>query len=1394
MPSPGQNRSSHNSRQPPRRLSLVDLRAAERSEGTPAIDSGFVYSDGHPRTLDSPSRSPSCVSGTRSNALHSPLLASPSYRPSRSPTFPSTPVSPAPSYSARRSTSIQQLAARASRQAPSAAGSESISTDNHESGDDHAGRSSFAYTRSTSWYSNAPLSHTASSYAEETQTSPPAMLSPSTSHGSLRGVGRRFPYTHTRGKSDSTGSRSPMTKTSVWTSSPATSTTNVEFMEPSGSREDPTVIRRQISRGPGMSISRSSGSLRTAMLAYKTPEIDGKQASGILETENTNSPDDQYTSALTSVAASPEALQCERSPAFEPAKEQHLSRSRSGRNTNAPPRYGVSSYSSWSEVGPTSAEGTSNSGEWHHPDVPRSPSSTPTSQMVRLDSFATGRESLTTEPGFRYDEPLQSASDQISPTGWHASVENHPPLETLVEDVSVLSEAGGMTIRNPSNIRDANSGSGRQASLSEQRPQSASSSSSATSVPMGFGQSLRNYFADYLMYPTLTRAQTSSVDVGTVDEQEWLSQPSRSTPSETSTGGNGRASSRGTTGADQIDRAVNDSDELESWRRHQGSSSLASGILPFPTDAIPEEDNGQRIHRADREYLSALASPATAQSNRASLKIGSLSDTNRAVKSSVRRQRSSDPLLPASRFVSEEYPAEILPMPNARARNKRWSDVVLGAISPTQALFSDEPPIGKSAQLHGRNKGTLPGSGRSSGASRHSMQRLVAGPANRRFKRLSAEIDTRDDSPPLSFFGRLQDRSLQPSPSPRGTEEKKRVNELEPLPSKKTQQQSSGRQAVEPSSTIDLERLASHEHHHRLTSETLRHTGPDSLPPVKHGVSPLAMTKQMRLDLYEQRPRSGLLRVMSRSKPLRVLCSSLCPALLIIVPACWYVFEGGYLYYALSPAVLFPPIVPLVGAWTSYLGIWLVDPGYVTPAGPQDVEQQPSTEEDRPTRTEQGEEEDPAIAALDKDSPKRKLALERLREQLLKAVASPVETNERPQSGQQTDLEAAQALAVADASDAVRATPHHDAAANEPQTPTRRYPSIATTHLSCAAGPSAPPTSPVTVRPSKRSLRLAQDSQMTLRQQSHPELKSMSNLPTGGVNDLGKPRSSEALVGQGSTRPVAPERQLQALDGPSLEDSLLSLWPPNARGLTRRIVHLNDRGQSSQDLSVAWCAECKLFPPPRSVHVQSAGRCVEGFQYFSYAIGRSIGQGNVVFLVALLFFSAIFLLYVLGLSVWMLATLSHWDSHHDTNPPGILFTDGPYNSFQDALQAAPFAAILFLASAIMLVACLIPYLARQSYTSSQAQTFPQRRLAKAIRRKLRAEKCQESFIKEAIHNPFDTGSWYQNLRQEMWSPSHACHYRFRRPVRTSAATLHEGRDEEAALSGRHNTSGSSAQS
>lgn len=119
-------------------------------------------------------------------------------------------------------------------------------------------------------------------------------------------------------------------------------------------------------------------------------------------------------------------------------------------------------------------------------------------------------------------------------------------------------------------------------------------------------------------------------------------------------------------------------------------------------------------------------------------------------------------------------------------------------------------------------------------------------------------------------------------------------------------------------------------------------------------------------------------------------------------PALFYVFEASYLATNLSPAVIYAPIPLFVASWASFF-VWrrqcyqAMSSAQLTcfdlekssaPTAPTVPATPAATRPVMSGRQESvaggDEDDDPAIAALDDDSPKRKLALARLKEQLMR--------------------------------------------------------------------------------------------------------------------------------------------------------------------------------------------------------------------------------------------------------------------------------------------------------------------------------------------------------------------------------------------------------------------------
>lgn len=1350
----------HVHRKPPRRLSLVDLHAntgSERSRKSPALDSGFILSDAPQSNVSTatPARSPTFSYVPRFNALHSPSPASPCFQrgPSASP---STPTSPMPSPRVRQSTSSQYLGRSASRKEASNLDSASTSVDNHS-----APRSPFTYSTSASWNADfsAPQSSQSQSYDQQHPV-PRAMLLTSASSGSLRGVRRKHTYRHTRGRSDSSSNvKSPVAKSTGWSSrSSANGRPNSELSDTSPSAGEESPFRRgqqQTFRAAGLASKRSSGSVARSDLGSVTSDAG-------------------WTTATTAVDAASGISKAIAPPERDGHQHRGDGEGRAIDHVDAIP-----------VIPSADQNGTPATSQTDHQpqrsEVPHSAISTPSNDTSLTGSFATGRESRSsveapdgtqdahtpraTDTTFRADDvattqasvpPTSIRDGQTHPATWSAAADHRAAaLESLAEVVSNVSESLGTGVRSPVGL-------GIQGSLNDGMPVdqhdrrgSASSTLSSASLPLGFGQSLRGHFANQ---PTAS-ALFFTTDEGSVADQEWLrtqnDSPSPSDSRSLSQSGQGRPSTRGTLGYDQIDAVPSLDPDHRSWYRHQANDSVVSSVMPFPVDVGGSSDGhaSQPMHRADREYLYGLST----QEAHSSKTRGNSNETYRPAHASGRRQRSSEPLLPPPSLIRPPSAGENNHDTRLHKRLKRWSDIISGARENAARPQSTSPPGNQRPQ-----------SGRSSRASRHSIHSLMAGPPHGRFRRLSAGINTTDDTSPLSFFdGRHSQRPSPPVPLVSNMVEARALEKRsdwydQPIRMTATTSQTAGPPAPHSPDLFTQQRQALH---HRLTSETLRDTlqnGSAAPAPSPRLVSSLLLPQQLD-GLDENVPRWA----RSESPVFHGLWRTGFLLSMLALPLLWYVFEAGFLYHAVSPAVIFISIPMVVAACCSYLAIATIDPGRV----PTDLHPEPwhdaidEKELHGPQPGNLAVEEDPAIAALDKDSPKRKMALEKLREQLLKAAASPNVAQDQQQEGERlpdSHLEAARRPREQ------RKVLHSPPSVRDLQTRNwqHAFDALDTPGISPKLGPSAPPTSPVTPKIRARSARTKMSSPSLqslrpVRTTSRPEVirrraeapPSLS-LPTFsgglGIDIAARDSTSSAERGNQGTVDAA-----GGGGGATTADVAAALTTPRTpKGATpRKLVRLDIDDRHATWIPVSWCAVCRSFPPPRTVHCQATNRCVADFQYYSRGLGREIGRGNLFLSVLLLASSVFCLAYIAVFSAVMLASLSRWDSKHATDgvrPRGVLFYSGPYDSFNSALRAAPVAGILFVSSIVVLLAFLLPDLCRQMNVSCRAQTMPQRRRHKSMVKELSARLDDVGGHPAFPCNPYDIGHWTSNLRREMF--------------------------------------------
>ncbi|CAO1638504.1 unnamed protein product [Sympodiomycopsis kandeliae] len=1326
------------------------------------------------------------------------------------------------------------------RRHPSAAGSSMTSRDTTSSNEGHR---TFSYRKSTSWYySDATLDSPASPDIMQTLANP-RKLSTSASARSLRGNAIRTPYKHSRGQSDSTGAVPVMTAMSDWEST--TSARPNARARPMSTQE--RNISRQVSESRGRDISQQVSKSQQHSISSEVSQSQERNAT--LDTSGTPI---SRTPSFRSASYLVDSPLLEHDTVSNPSAPSYSSREVRAPliAVDEPSSAGPIASQSDPTIGQPEGLASQNQLPSHHaseeedvrghsnPDVPRSAISTPTQETAALRSFGISTVASPSVDLGNEREVMRTASIDDTPAGVERpttaeisaaadSIDSihdmfspldidHQALETLAEVSSVRSGSVEANVLPPAGTSRASDvitsqwPSTVQSSQRSRRQLSNSSDTSYTSLPMGFGQSLRGYFAEYLRAGDHRQEDTGRQE--DTAAQEWIASPSA--PSRAgdfpASVGSRRSSTTASTGYNE--NPGPDSRVREIWQAHQGSSSIASGVLPFPTDVGSSEGgHGQRIHRDDREYLSGLAHQLQHSTSIEHMRESS-DDTQQPMHTSgSRRQRSSDPLIASSLssifqvdHAGTDDRATTGDVSNVRSssrlskRGKRWSDVMRDAAA--NALWSSERRGSASTTADAAVM-----SGRSSRVSRSSVNSLMPGAMQRRFARRSAEINTRDESSPLSFFGNPRDRQLLPS-----------AGVLANAATAANGHDYSFEDANEPPAehVAPQERFSSSPHSrggdtvrggqfHRLAPTSTEGQGRrtmDTIRDVRHRLSmsnndrekaqTLQLATMLQFDPNDAAFDTRFGRLLALHILLRITVRALCILGEVIVPVLWYIFEGRYLYEKLSPAVLFAPLLPVILAWTSVLALLWRNPGYVTMNSDPDPEKQikekhRTGDPQNDPRNEVVDDEDPAIAALDKDSPRRKMALAKLRAQLMKATATPSLDDTEVAAFEVRHVEEEQQEETAAHRHVDMAAPVKDSiAASAPSSPSqlppevasqvrgkssRRIPAISFSSLNPAPGATAPPTSPIDeLRASP--WRLGRRSRSLKGLRSNPAAREPAASATNAVGtpttEAGKFALPRVAPFNGATtvaedgpdnrsrrhRTLSVARETPAANNATILDCLFNA---DAIYSPRKLKMIDTHGQASISISVRWCPRCKSFPPPRSVHSWMSNRCVLDFQYHAYWLGRDVGRGNILLVVVHLLTCLITAVYIMAFSAWMVADLSGWNQQ--SSPPGILFSTGPYGSFGSALKAAPFAGILFLICLLFSIVVFIPQLVLHLLLASKAQTLPQRRMSRAIIKEVQRQQQSGHGIDEDVtqmkklSNPFDTGNPWSNIRNQWWS-------------------------------------------
>lgn len=416
--------------------------------------------------------------------------------------------------------------------------------------------------------------------------------------------------------------------------------------------------------------------------------------------------------------------------------------------------------------------------------------------------------------------------------------------------------------------------------------------------------------------------------------------------------------------SDARDKAPHNREALADHRSQQAVRDESGPPLLPPTATLTPQSEVE-------SYLGAFAIPEMLEtrSTHQAQDFGEFSESNRQ-----QRQRSLDPLVPAESGSSADKGKGVARKDDYTKRSGRRSG---GFRDVAQAAL---PRMGEAGSSAWAARTRTPTTGHSSRSShtRHSIQSLVSGPGQPRFSRLSQDGERPSA---FNFFGSLHRRKSTGGSSP----------QIAALP------------------TADVPSTATTESHSFVMVDADGEQNPP--PPAevpnrrakKAPAAPQVPIDSQTIGLQfdpiavldpQQLPHASTSRVARHAWAALGLLG------VVLYPGLFYVFVAPYVYETLSPAVVFVSVYLVLSTWSSYLATAFVKPATV-PLGQHPHPQASDLSEkagksrgvNRGTELRRGvgasDDEDPAIAALDNDSPRRKLALAKLREQLRRAIATP---------------------------------------------------------------------------------------------------------------------------------------------------------------------------------------------------------------------------------------------------------------------------------------------------------------------------------------------------------------------------------------------------------------------
>lgn len=360
----------------------------------------------------------------------------------------------------------------------------------------------------------------------------------------------------------------------------------------------------------------------------------------------------------------------------------------------------------------------------------------------------------------------------------------------------------------------------------------------------------------------------------------------------------------------------------------------------------------------------------------------------------------------------------------------------------------------------------------------------------------------------------------------------------------------------------------------------------------------------------------------------------------VVIVALFFTFEAPFLWYALSPAAAVVPIYLFAGTLASFLLAMIRDAGSIPSiplVNPHEKQQNGRTSHRDPvTWSVTATYLPPDLQMLDDDSPRKKLALARLRQHVLQTT----DRIRSPEPG------------------------FHDHPKTREEAATHELQSGKSGPSEMLANPNAARALPTNDALGRRAWAIYQQDAINSddkQPRSTSKGKDIFLAPLGsGVKKWRRWRRKTVLGGL-----FRPTKDLEGQPVP-------------------RITEIN-----GATLLCRQCNECGIYPPPRAFHCDICQHCTRhSYGHFRW-IANDVGAGNLAQFLGFLVFAILSLSYISVFAALHLNYLAKLplSASADSLPGVDLVPDlqgSGVGSFRQALRAAPFAAILFLVAMLAL--------------------------------------------------------------------------------------------------------------